>query len=228
MHSSQPRLSGIIFAFLVTLVLTACETNNPKDSNAPSSGIIITPTNPTTNPTLLDSVRLVDSAFILEWSPPSAVPDGGYDIILNGVDTGPQYRTTSQTISITGLNTTLPQCFAIQARYVEDDQFTSSNEVCFTPDIANTQGTGVASLSWTAPVENSDGTPLALSEITGYRVYHGTTSTNLSLSEVINDSSITSNTITNLPSGTHYFAVTVYTTSGVESEFSNVVSKVIL
>ena len=62
--------------------------------------------------------------------------------------------------------------------------------------------TGSVSLSWTAPVSRADGSALALSEISGYTVYYGTSSGNHPNSLTINDGSATSATITDLPLGT--------------------------
>lgn len=87
--------------------------------------------------------------------------------------------------------------------------------------------TGIASLSWEAPITNGDGAPLALSEIAGYRVYAGTASNNLSVVADINDGSVTTHTVTGLPSGINYFAVTAYNYSNNESRRSNVASKTV-
>lgn len=84
-----------------------------------------------------------------------------------------------------------------------------------------------ATLSWVAPTTNSDDSPLSLSDIGGYKIYTGTNPNNLSLVIDINDSSITEHTITNLEAATHYFSVTAYNQSNVESTRSTVVSKVI-
>lgn len=74
---------------------------------------------------------------------------------------------------------------------------------------------------------NADGSPLALSEIAGYRVYSGTATDNLSLDADINDGSATTYTVTDLPSGTFSFAVTAYDYANNESELSNIASKII-
>jgi hypothetical protein len=82
--------------------------------------------------------------------------------------------------------------------------------------------TGVASLSWSPPTTNSDGTPLT--NLAGYKVYYGNSSGQYSKSiDAGNTSSIT---INNLPvGGTTYFTVTAYDSSGNESSFSNETSK---
>ena len=82
---------------------------------------------------------------------------------------------------------------------------------------------GTATLVWSAPTTNTDGTPLT--DLAGYKVHYGTT--HGSYSNTITVGNVTSYSINNLASGTYYFSLTSYDTSGVESGYSNEVSKVI-
>jgi hypothetical protein len=94
--------------------------------------------------------------------------------------------------------------------------------------ISVTQGntnTGTASLSWTAPSQNTDGS--ALTDLAGFRVYHGTSPTALNVLATVPGSTSTGYVATQLATGTHYFAVAAYTNSGVESALSGVGSKTI-
>lgn len=85
---------------------------------------------------------------------------------------------------------------------------------------------GSATLSWQAPVQYTDGSPLSSSSLGAYRIYRGTSASNLSrVAEV--DGRATSFVVQNLPAGTHYFAVTAVTTEGAESGRSTVGSKTI-
>ena len=86
----------------------------------------------------------------------------------------------------------------------------------------------IVSLSWTAPSTRTDGTSLPLSELVGYRVYYGTSPTEMTLQEDIIGVSETSTSYSNLGPGVYYFAVTVYDVDGLESSFSQVVSKEII
>ena len=72
---------------------------------------------------------------------------------------------------------------------------------------------------------NTDRT--ALTDIAGYRVFYGTSSTNLSRSLTVTDTGVTSNVITGLAPGTYYFAVATLNSTGVESAVSNTVSKTV-
>lgn len=77
-------------------------------------------------------------------------------------------------------------------------------------------------IAWTAPVAKADGSPLSLSEIGGYRVYHGTTEGEYPNRIDVNDGSAVEVTINDLPLGSNYFAVTTYDVEGLESKLSTV------
>jgi hypothetical protein len=85
--------------------------------------------------------------------------------------------------------------------------------------------TGAATLSWTPPVRNADGS--SLTNLAGYRIYYGTTSSALTRSININSAGLSSYVITGLTPATYYFAMTAYNGAGAESTRSSVVSKVV-
>jgi hypothetical protein len=76
--------------------------------------------------------------------------------------------------------------------------------------------TGEATLSWTAPTHNSDGTPLT--DLAGYVIQYGTSA----LTQSVRVTG-TRYTLTGLPQGHYYVGVRAVNTAGAESELSNVV-----
>jgi hypothetical protein len=92
----------------------------------------------------------------------------------------------------------------------------------------NAAGDGSAKLSWGIPSTRTDGTPLSLSEIDGFRIYMGQSSGQLNMIMDLSGGTTTTYTVTDLASGTYYFAVTTYDTEGNESPLSNVADKTIL
>lgn len=80
-----------------------------------------------------------------------------------------------------------------------------------------------ATLTWTPPTENTDGSPLL--NLAGYRIHWGVADDQLLNTAQVSDPSVNTYTIENLPPGTWYFGVTAYTTQGAESTMSNIVSK---
>jgi hypothetical protein len=83
-----------------------------------------------------------------------------------------------------------------------------------------------AIVSWTPPVQRTDGS--ALTDLAGYRVYYGKGLNSLTQIIDIRNAGQTSQFIDNLDTGTWYFAVTAYTNDGLESEMSNLGAKRIL
>ena len=83
------------------------------------------------------------------------------------------------------------------------------------PTTSSTQAT----LEWSAPTANIDGTPLT--DLAGYRIYYGTDPESLSQSVQIADLQTTTYVIQGLSPGTWYFAIKAFTSAGTESAFSN-------
>jgi len=77
-----------------------------------------------------------------------------------------------------------------------------------------------ATISWNMPTSYSDGSPFAITDIGGYRLYHGTSQDNMVIVADLNNSSLLTYTFANLSSGAHYFSVSAYNQSGIESSLS--------
>ena len=88
-----------------------------------------------------------------------------------------------------------------------------------------TSTTGSVTVSWTPPTQNTNGT--TLTNLAGFTINYGTSSSNLSTEVKVSNSSVSSYVIDNLPAGTYYFGVTAYSSSGETSTVSNIVSKTI-
>ena len=85
--------------------------------------------------------------------------------------------------------------------------------------------TGSATLNWTPPTSNTDGSPL--NNLAGYRVYWGTSPSNLSNSVTVPNAGLATYVVGQLTPAQWHFAVTAYTTAGSESGFSNLTSKTV-
>lgn len=84
---------------------------------------------------------------------------------------------------------------------------------------------GSATVNWTTPMTNSDGT--TLTDLASFRIAYGRSSTNLDQTAAVANTSLSSFTINNLSTGAWYFAVYVVNSRGVESEISNIGTKTI-
>jgi hypothetical protein len=86
-------------------------------------------------------------------------------------------------------------------------------------------GTGTATLSWTPPTSNSDGS--TLTNLAGYQVRYGRTASNLDQAVSLDNPSINRYVVENLSTGIWYFAVVAVNVSGVTSPLSNTSNKTI-
>lgn len=80
-------------------------------------------------------------------------------------------------------------------------------------------------LNWTIPSTRMDGSHLPLSELSGYRIYYGTTIDNRNILIDIEDNTITEYSISREQDSAAFYTVTAYDTLGVESDHSNAILK---
>jgi hypothetical protein len=85
--------------------------------------------------------------------------------------------------------------------------------------------TGTVTLSWSAPTQNTDGSPLT--NLAGYKIYWGTSKGNYTHSATLNNPGVTTYVVDQLTPATWYFVATAFDSAGVESSFSNPASKTI-
>ena len=95
-------------------------------------------------------------------------------------------------------------------------------DIAVTAAAANT---GAATLSWTPPTQNTDGS--SVENLAGYNIYYGTSADKLTTKIQVTNPGLTAYTVADLGAGTYYFAISAYTSSGVESAPSVVGSKTI-
>ena len=74
-----------------------------------------------------------------------------------------------------------------------------------------TWGNGSATINWTRPTTNTDGS--ALTNLAGYKVLYGTSASALTNVKQINNPATTSTSIAALQTGTWYFSVRAFNTS---------------
>lgn len=85
--------------------------------------------------------------------------------------------------------------------------------------------TGQATLSWTPPTKNSDGT--TLTDLRGFKVYWGSAVGSYPNVVTLSNAGLNSYVVSNLTPGTKYFVVTAFNAANAESVASNVASKLI-
>jgi hypothetical protein len=84
---------------------------------------------------------------------------------------------------------------------------------------------GAATLNWSGVTQTLADTTLP--DLAGYVVYYGTSADNLNRQVKLANPGLTSYVVTDLASGTWYFRIAAYTSSGIEGVMSSVVQKTI-
>ncbi len=105
---------------------------------------------------------------------------------------------------------------------VSDGSATASLQA-FSIVVSSTTSNGSATLSWTPPTRNTDGS--TLTNLAGYRILYGTSPGSLTRTIQVANPGTSRYVVENLAAGTWYFSVRAYSTGGAESTASNAASK---
>jgi hypothetical protein len=230
----------VLAVAVVTIALTACggEDSQETASHAPSTS---SQTNPESNareaesesqaptgnasPSLSGSpVTSLNAGANYSFQPSASDPDG--DALSFTVQNLPAWATfDSSTGRISGTPTAAQVGQYADVRISASDGEQSASLPAFSITVTQSSN-GSASLSWTPPTQNTDGT--ALTNLAGYRILYGTDSRALAHSVKITNPSVSTYVVENLSPATWYFVVKAYTASGSESDASNLASKKIL
>ena len=109
----------------------------------------------------------------------------------------------------------------IRASDGEDTAYLSG----FSIDVAQAVN-GQASLSWTPPITNTDGS--TLTDLDAYNIYFGTEEHQYPFELRVDNPGVASYIVDRLCPNTYYFAVTAINAQGVESDLSNITTIVVL
>jgi hypothetical protein len=208
---------------LTSALLTGCGGGGGGDSssnvNPPTSSTNAAPTM-TGSP---GSTAVVGQAYSFQ----PAAADANGDQLTFTVANLPGWATFSaQTGRITGTPTAAQVGAYANITVTVSDGHASATVGPFTitvSDVANASGS--ATLSWTPPTQNSDGT--SIGNLAGFRVMYGRTSGNLDQTVNVDNPSVNRYVVENLSSGTWYFAVVAVNAAGVSSPLSNTASKTV-
>lgn len=86
-------------------------------------------------------------------------------------------------------------------------------------------GSGQATVFWTPPTSNDDGS--VLTDLAAYRVYYGTEANIYPNDIYVANPGIASYVVENLCPNTYFFVLTAINSKGIESDFSNIASKIV-
>jgi hypothetical protein len=219
------RLPALSVLLLTAVLLTACDDDS-----------IVTPTSPSTA-----AATSTPAPVELAGTPPSSVTVGkdylfqptvtqGGGVVSFKVQGLPSWATfDTDTGALTGTPASANEGTTGSITITGSNGSSSSSVGPFTiavnPPPAPAPSTGSATLSWTAPTENTDGTPIT--GLAGYHIYYGISATAMTTTVTIASPTATSYVVSGLASGTYYFTVVAYNSDGVDSGDSNTASQTI-
>ena len=216
--AARSQIRNVLLCTLATLTLAACGGESGSSSAAatsPASDSVASLVSP--NVGMIDRSQGVDTTQSTSESNTGAVSTAtavASNTSSTATSSGSASGTPGTTSGTGGTNTTTPAAGT-----------TVASNTKATPPVKSTTTSGVATLDWLPPTQNSDGS--VLTNLAGYTVYYGTSPSNLSQSVKVTNPGLSAYSVTNLTSGTWYFAVTSYSTAGVESVRTGTVSTTI-
>jgi hypothetical protein len=174
-------------------------------------------------PPVISGVPLPSIGVLLPYvfQPTASDPDG--DTLTFSIDNRPPWATfNTSTGRLSGTPGLLDIALFEDITISVSDGTTTTSLPTFSLNVLQL-AVGSATVNWTPPTENTDGS--ALSDLAGYRIAYGMSPTDLSQSIVIDNPGATSYTVGNLSVGRWYFAVFAVNSRGVESDMSNVANR---
>jgi hypothetical protein len=166
----------------------------------------------------------VTAGSAYSFQPSGADPDG--DALMYSIQNKPTWATFSTTTGKLSGTPASAGTFSGIAIAVSDGKGGSASLPAFAINVsAAPSSNGTATLSWSPPTQNTDGT--TLTNLAGFRISYGSSSGALNQTIEVANPGLATYVVTGLSSGNWYFAVRAYNSSGAESANSSVVSKTI-
>jgi hypothetical protein len=216
---------GLVLIALSAAALSGC--GGGDDESTPASGTAQPPAPPPSGgsnhaPTISGTAPgAVNASSAYNFMPTSADADG--DVLAFSIDNKPEWATfNTSTGRLSGTPAAADVGTYSNISIAVNDGHESTALSPFAIAVT-AMSNGRATLSWTAPTENTDGS--TLSNLSGYRIRYGTSAGALTQTIVINNASVTTYVVEDLAPATWFFAITAVNSTGSESAYSNVANK---
>lgn len=183
-------------------------TGDGGDDGAGQSGLTVTITSP-------DAPEIYTTDDAMDLGGSAGSPDGISSVSWEsdqgegGSASGTESWTISKVPLAVGANT-------ITVTATDASGRTQSDTVVIRRE---SEGTGSVTLSWVAPTERTDGTPLQ--NLAGYKINYGRMSEVYDYTIEVDNPGLATYVIEKLVPGDWYFAVAAYDSEGLESDLSN-------
>lgn len=209
----------------ITLTFTVVVLDNDGASSSDSISVTVSPSSTNTSPTISitspsqnGSQPHGQSTLLTATAGDSEDGDISASIEWSSSLDGDLGSGSSLSVNLSeGLHT-------ITALVTDSGGLVSQGSVSYTVDGNATLGS--ASLTWSAPTENTDDSQLT--DLAGFKIYYGESENTLDMIITIDSTTALSHVIDTLEAGkTYYFGVTAYNENGLESAMSTISSKLI-
>jgi hypothetical protein len=250
--ASDPNGDALAFTIVGRPVWASFDTNTGQLSGAPQSGdvgthggiiisasdgefteslaefaITVTQASPVNSPPTIggNPATSVEEGASYSFTPAASDPDG--DTLTFSITGKPGWASfNTSTGGLTGVPNAADVGVYDRISISVTDSVDTVSLADFSIDVvAANSSTGSVTLSWTAPTENEDGS--TLDDLSGYRIYWGTTPGNYANSLTIDSPGLTTYVIDNLAPGTYEFVATSINAAGIESVYSNAATKTV-
>jgi hypothetical protein len=229
LNRARSVLSTLTLVLCASAALTGCKSGGGESGGSVTSpaSIPVTPTGPVSNsaPTISGTaIANVAVSTPYSFSPTASDADG--DALTFQIQNKPAWATFN---TVNGTLSGTPTAAGTHSNIIisATDGKATASLAAFAITVTTAQSqTAAATVSWTAPTQNTDGSQLT--DLAGYVIVYGQSSTELTQSVQIANPSVDTYVFDQLTKGTtYYFAIRAFTAGGTESNLSSVVSKTI-
>ncbi len=155
------------------------------------------------------------------WKPTASDPEGA--TLTFSIANKPSWLTLNTTNGTLSGTPTAADVGTVSGIVVSVSDGNAISSLAAFAIVVTQQATGSVTLNWEAPTTNTDDS--ALTNLAGYRITYGRSQTTLDQSIDVTNAGLTTYVVPSLATGTWYFAMYAYSSSGAESDASNVVTK---
>ena len=224
-HNKSQCTRNIAVAALTALLLSACLTKEEANVGAVDPADNLAGTSPPNSSPQISGAPLAsvntDNAY--SFTPTANDPDGdALSFSVTGLPVWANFDTTNGRLSGTPQEGDVGVFSDIVISVSDGELSASLASFSVTVDAVSL---GSVTLSWTPPLENTDGT--ALTDLAGYNIYWGPSPGNYPNSVKIDNGTVSTYIVDNLAPGTYEFVATSFNVAGTESSFSNSATRVV-
>jgi Putative Ig domain len=217
-----------VFCVAVTLALAACGEGDPVNGSSTATSSASSSSSTTATPTIkLSGVpgNTVAVGSQYTFQPSVSTSSGTVTFSVTGAPTWASFNSSTGELSGTPTANNVGTTPSITITASDGGATATVGPFSIQVTTSSASASGSATLSWTPPTENTNGTPIT--DLAGYEIHYGTSADSLTQTIQVVGAATTEYEISNLAEGTYYFTVTAYNSQGIQSAPSSMASTTI-